>query len=293
MPSPDIFGPELSIADIFVTAVPSIQIWASSSQRTQCFPPELYSWQGGGASESPHLLKKAQETPGRARCLNGKLITPKLDKRAKKTRTTVLSKTEGQIWQKNVTKRSVSFLPGEHEGRNVGFSTRAIAAMLSQKSSRRPGEEFLTKGQKGERRWFIWKCLSVIMMSCFPAHRVQPRCGMKECQGQRQTQDSDCALESDEGSAINFLFSPYMHVSENAFLKRALRASFPWHLFALSPQSPSDRDAFTQTSKRTLDRGVTTKSVRGGRRGVWGEGVCVCGGVRTYLSPKLCAEVSL
>lgn len=226
MPSPDIFGPELSIADIFVTAVPSIQIWASSSQRTQCFPPELYSWQGGGASESPHLLKKAQETPGRARCLNGKLITPKLDKRAKKTRTTVLSKTEGQIWQKNVTKRSVSFLPGEHEGRNVGFSTRAIAAMLSQKSSRRPGEEFLTKGQKGERRWFIWKCLSVIMMSCFPAHRVQPRCGMKECQGQRQTQDSDCALESDEGSAINFLFSPYMHVSENAFLKRALRASF-------------------------------------------------------------------
>lgn len=54
------------------------------------------SWQGGKASET----WKMWETPGCTRCLNGKLITAKLDKCAKKTRTTVLSETEGHIWQK-------------------------------------------------------------------------------------------------------------------------------------------------------------------------------------------------
>lgn len=42
------------------------------------------------------------ETPGCTRCLNDKLITPELEC-AKKTRTAVVSKTEGHTWQKKKT----------------------------------------------------------------------------------------------------------------------------------------------------------------------------------------------
>lgn len=147
---------------------------------------------------------KTWETPGRTgRCLNDKLLTPKLDKCAKKTR---FIKNRSQIWQiktTNVRKQDISL--SMSWGQSERVIERAIAAAVSQKSSRRPGEEF--KKGKG-RRQVIYLKTSVsdndVMLSSTsrPASlwdegmsRTAPDTRLRLCPGIRR------------GSAINFLLS--------------------------------------------------------------------------------------
>lgn len=131
-------------SETLCVSAPSFEIWAFYSQ---IIAGEFCSWQSEKHQKALHVLEK-------------KLIKQKPAKCAQKTRSSVLSQTRGPVWHK-CQKREKDFVfsedasPGRDAStvqwtwgkKKVGFLQPVITAEFSQKSSRRPPQEF-KKGQR-------------------------------------------------------------------------------------------------------------------------------------------------